>query len=80
MKEEFIQEMAERCRTIAGNADIYTKRRLLDLAAKYDALVGKPSPASRKIERPILLRFPAGQSPAAPRLLSMQEPDEARSG
>jgi hypothetical protein len=27
---------AERCRSLAENADIFTKRRLLDLAANYD--------------------------------------------
>ena len=34
-------------------ADPFTRKRLLDMAHKYDAKTGKPSEASRMIERPI---------------------------
>ena len=78
MKDEFIQEMAERCRVLAGNADIFTKRRLLELAAKYDALAGRRSPVSRKNDWSVQLGF--SNQGAAPPLPSMKgERDEARS-
>jgi hypothetical protein len=32
----FLKAQAERCRSLAENADEFTKRRLLDLAAHYD--------------------------------------------
>jgi len=32
----FLKAHAERCRLLAENADEFTKRRLLDLAAHYD--------------------------------------------
>jgi hypothetical protein len=32
----FLKAQAERCRLLAENADEFTKRRLLDLAASYD--------------------------------------------
>jgi hypothetical protein len=32
----FLKANAERCRLLAENADEFTKRRLLDLAAHYD--------------------------------------------
>jgi hypothetical protein len=35
----FLKAHAERCRSLAENADEFTKRRLLDLAAHYDKLV-----------------------------------------
>jgi hypothetical protein len=36
MDSEFIKERAERCRALAERADPFIKRRLLDLAARYD--------------------------------------------
>ncbi len=36
MDTNFLKVHAERCRSPAENADEFTKRRLLDLAAKYD--------------------------------------------
>ena len=36
MDTNFLKAHAERCRSLADNADQFTKRRLLDLAAKYD--------------------------------------------
>jgi hypothetical protein len=36
MDTNFLKAHAERCRSLAENADEFTKRRLLDLAAHYD--------------------------------------------
>lgn len=38
MKEQDIQQLAERCRSLARNADASTKKRLLDLALRYEAM------------------------------------------
>jgi hypothetical protein len=73
MNDEFIQEMAERCRNLATNADIFTKKRLLDLAAKYEAAAGKPSPASRMIDRPITMPLSARGAAVAPRASEQKE-------
>lgn len=54
----FLKELADRCRTLAENTDQFTKRRLLDLAAKYDDRSGRPSRAL------LTLRVPGGESPA----------------
>jgi hypothetical protein len=37
MDSEFIKERAAHCRFLAEKADPFIKRRLLDLAAKYEA-------------------------------------------
>jgi hypothetical protein len=46
-----LKEQAERCRHLAKHADPFTQKRLLDLAAEYDARIArlepKPSMASR---------------------------------
>ena len=39
MRKEDLKEMAVRCRFIAGTADEFTKRRLLDLASKFEARI-----------------------------------------
>ena len=49
MKPEDLKEMADRCRLIAGRADAFTRRRLLDLALKYEARLEGRSLASRKL-------------------------------
>ena len=36
MDSEFLKQQADRCRSLAEKADRFTKKRLLDLAAKYD--------------------------------------------
>jgi hypothetical protein len=36
MNDDYFKEQAARVRQIASNADPFTKRRLLDLAEKYD--------------------------------------------
>jgi len=48
----FFKEQAARCRGLAENADQFTKRRLLDLAARYEDRLGNPSLASRLIKLP----------------------------
>ena len=53
----FLKAYAERCRSLAENADEFTKRRLLDLAARYDKRVkaAGPSAATRALAAPLHL-------------------------
>ena len=53
----FLKAHAERCRSLAENADEFTKRRLLDLAANYDKQVkaAGPSAATRTLIAPLHL-------------------------
>ena len=51
MEQEFYEGLAHRVRTIAEKADPFTKRRLLDLAKRYDAK-GGTRPAN-SVERPL---------------------------
>jgi hypothetical protein len=46
MNEDYFKEQAARLRKIASNADPFTKRRLLDLAEKYDGRkpIRRPTP------------------------------------
>jgi hypothetical protein len=48
-----LKEQAERCRRLARQADSFTEKRLLDLAAEYEARIAKleprPSAASRML-------------------------------
>jgi hypothetical protein len=53
MDDDFYKQYAQRVRDLADKADPFTRKRLLDLADKYDAKTGKPRRASRMIERPI---------------------------
>ena len=55
MDSSFLKAQANRCRSLAENADQFTKRRLLDLAAKYYAWLGHPSRVSRTLGIPALL-------------------------
>ena len=50
-----LKAYAERCRSLAENADEFTKRRLLDLAANYDKRVktAGPSAATRAVTAPL---------------------------
>jgi hypothetical protein len=41
MDSEFLKERAAHCRFLAEKADPFIKRRLLDLAAKYEASLPK---------------------------------------
>src|SRR5437588_10071343 len=54
MDMNFLKAYAERCRLLAENADEFTKRRLLDLAANYDKRVkaAGPSAATRAVTAP----------------------------
>jgi hypothetical protein len=52
MDNSFLKEQAARCRSLAEIADHFTKRRLLDLAEKYDARLGSPSRASLALRIP----------------------------
>jgi hypothetical protein len=51
----FLKTHAERCRLLAENADEFTKRRLLDLAAHYDKRLkaAEPSVATRSLKAPL---------------------------
>jgi hypothetical protein len=53
----FLKAHAERCRSLAKNADEFTKRRLLDLAANYDKQVkaAGPSAGTRALKAPLHL-------------------------
>lgn len=53
MDDGFYKQHAQRVRDLADKTDPFTRKRLLDLADKYDAKTGKPSRVSRTIERPI---------------------------
>lgn len=55
MDQEFCRQQAQRVRDLAERADPFTRKRLLDLADRYDVEGGGPSRASRAIERPLPL-------------------------
>ena len=44
MDTNFLKSHADRCRSLAENADEFTKRRLLDLAANYDRRIWAAGP------------------------------------
>jgi hypothetical protein len=44
LDREFFKERAEHCRALAERADPFIKRRLLDLAARYDGRFAKKRP------------------------------------
>jgi hypothetical protein len=48
MRDEDIRELIDRCRTLAGKADVFTKKRLQDLALRYEAMYEK-RPAVPKV-------------------------------
>ena len=52
MDSSFLKEQADRCRNLAEKADPFIKRRLLDLAEKYDDRLGRPSRAVRTLGIP----------------------------
>ena len=58
MDTNFLKAHAERCRRLAENADEFTKRRLLDLAANYDKRLtaAGPSAATRILKAPFDLK------------------------
>jgi hypothetical protein len=59
MNDDFFKEQAARVRAIADRADPFTRKRLLDLAERYESKAGKPSRATRSLDRPIPL--PTGE-------------------
>jgi hypothetical protein len=46
-----LKEQAERCRRLAKHADPFTEKRLLDLAAEYEARIAKLEPQPSKATR-----------------------------
>jgi hypothetical protein len=50
MNEEYFKEQSRRVRTIAENADPFTRKRLLALAESYDSWLGRPSRATRQLQ------------------------------
>ena len=49
MKQDDLKEMAQRCRLMADTADDFTRKRLLDLALKYEARYEGRSLASKRL-------------------------------
>ena len=51
-----LKQQAQRCRRLAKQADPFTEKRLLDLAAEYDARIAKlepqPSEATKSLRNP----------------------------
>jgi hypothetical protein len=58
MDANFLKAHAERCRSLAENADEFTKLRLLNLAAEYDKRLAAagPSVATRILRAPFGLK------------------------
>ena len=54
MNDDFFKQQAARVRAIADRADPFTRKRLLDLAERYELKAGKPSRATGS-DRPIPL-------------------------
>jgi hypothetical protein len=52
MNDEYFRQQAARVRALADKADPFTRKRLLDLAERYDAKLGRPSRASRQLRLP----------------------------
>ena len=50
--EEFYSDFAQRARDLADTADPFTRRRLLDLAKRYDVKSKPGSPTGRSIPPP----------------------------
>jgi hypothetical protein len=63
MNVEFLREQIARCRRLAKQADPFTEKRLLDLAAEYEARI---------------FELEKGYRPSASRLLKPDEPDKSR--
>jgi hypothetical protein len=55
MNDDYFKQQADRVRSLAEGADPFTKKRLLDLAERYDAKLGRPSPATRQLKAPASL-------------------------
>jgi hypothetical protein len=53
MDSQDMKEHAARCRSLAEMADDFTKRRLLALAARYEAGASRPSRAMSILQVPL---------------------------
>jgi hypothetical protein len=62
MDQEFCRQRAQHVRDLAEKADPFIRKRLLDLADRYDAKGGAPSRASRAIGWPLPLRRAASMA------------------
>jgi hypothetical protein len=51
MNDDYFRQQADRVRALAEGADPFIKKRLLDLAERYDAKSGRPSLASGSSKR-----------------------------
>jgi hypothetical protein len=49
MNDEFLQKRARAVRMMADKADPFTKKRLLDLADRYESSIVRPSRAVRSL-------------------------------
>jgi hypothetical protein len=63
MDSSFLKAHAARCRSLAEIADEFTKKRLLDLATRYDGESVRLSRASRAILPSVPLMKAGGLSP-----------------
>jgi hypothetical protein len=52
MNDEVLKDYAKTVRSIAEKADPFTKKRLLELAARYEGSVGRPSRSTRQLTAP----------------------------
>jgi hypothetical protein len=52
MDSSFLKQQADRCRTLAQNADPFIKQRLLNLALRYDARSDPPTKPRRTFGMP----------------------------
>jgi len=52
MNDEYFKQHADRVRALADKADPFARKRLLDLAERYDAKLGRPSRATRQLRLP----------------------------
>jgi len=52
MDESFLKSQADHHRRLAEKADLFIKRRLLDLAAQYDNRLRRPSRAVLSLKNP----------------------------
>jgi hypothetical protein len=53
MEQEFYQGLAQRVRAMADRADPFTRRRLLDLAKRYDAKGGTARSGLTELRLPV---------------------------
>jgi len=74
MDTNFLKAYAERCRSLAENADEFTKRRLLDLAANYDKRVNTAGPAAATGFSNRRAISPRRQSKSEPRFPGFSKP------